>query len=400
MDEQRSRVRVSSCAILDGFGFVDDGKDDEDEFVKRINDFAPKVKMGTESRMNQDAETSSKDGEYAPSSSPVSDTAWPSLLSITSETRSMRPEPGQSGYGFAPGKVELRLNCFDLPLSLRILKQKKKQQKSADMTDSAYSSVKKAFSSLVFIVRELQSHTIYMRDALFSSSNLQIQGILARVHEEVHASFVWLFQRIFSTTPTLMVYLMLLLANFTIFSITDYPAIAKPPAQSVSATVEEYRNPSTSLDSSALKSSSDGRSSAVGGTGGCGGGNKAQAVSGAADDGHWDGSESSLHSGRTISPESSSTASAKKQDDEKAWKGIVEEAERIRASERHEVLMDPDTLRCFVSPVAVVVEPDDLSSFSATELSYRRALAEGFDDPLILSNFAQFLYVVLRDHDR
>ncbi|KAH0433679.1 hypothetical protein IEQ34_026972 [Dendrobium chrysotoxum] len=83
-----------------------------------------------------------------------------------------------------------------------------------------------------------------------------------------------------------------------------------------------------------------------------------------------------------------------------AWKGIVENtAEMIRASGRHETLMDPRTLRLFVSPVTVEAEPDDLSAYSATELSYRVALSENPDDALLLSNFAQFLYTVRRDHD-
>ncbi|KAI0519052.1 hypothetical protein KFK09_006492 [Dendrobium nobile] len=398
--ERRSRARAHSSASLDGFGFVDDGKDDEDEFEKRINDFASKFKMDAESRMIQDAEISNSGGEFAPSSSPVSGPVCPSLLSIASEIRSMRPDLGPACDGFEPDKVQLRANSFDLPLSLRILKRKKKQWESAEMADSAYSPVKKAFSSMVFIVRELQSHTIRMREALFSSSKQQIQGILARVHDELHSSFVWLFQRIFSTTPTLMVYLMLLLANFTIFSITDYHANAKTPTPSISSTVQESRSPSSRLDSSAVKSFSVGRSAAVGRNGGGGGGKKDPPVAGAADDGRWDRSSSSFHSGGTISPEVASTASAKEEDDEKAWKRIVEEAEFIRASGRHEALMDPDTLRRFISPVTVELELDDLSAYAATELSYRRVLAEGLDDPLLLSNFAQFLYVVLRDHDR
>ncbi|XP_020599457.1 uncharacterized protein LOC110038877 [Phalaenopsis equestris] len=388
--EQRSRDRVSPSASIDGFGFVVDGMDDDDdEFVKMEAD---------QCRMNQNEELSNRGGDSEPSFSPASDPVCPSLLSITSEARSAGPKPEMEGDGFEPNKVEpIRNNCFHLPLSLRILKQKKKQGESADVLDSAYSSVKKAFSSMVFIVRELQSHTIRMREALFFSSNLQIQGILARVHDEIHASFVWLFQRIFSTTPTLMVYLMLLLANFTIFSITDYPANAEPPTQSVSTAIEESGNPSTRLDSSAVKSFSVGRSASVGGSGGGGGGKKAQAIAGADDDGQWNRSSTSLHNG---SCEVVSTASAKGQDDEKAWKGILEEVERIQASGRHEVLTDRETLRLFASPVRVDLEPEDLSAYAATEFSYRRALAEGLDDPLILSNFAQFLFVVLRDHDR
>ncbi|KAF2919494.1 hypothetical protein DAI22_08g138000 [Oryza sativa Japonica Group] len=44
------------------------------------------------------------------------------------------------------------------------------------------------------------------------------QGVLARVHGEMHASFVWLFQDIFASTLALMVSPMLLLANFIVHS--------------------------------------------------------------------------------------------------------------------------------------------------------------------------------------
>ncbi|KAL0919690.1 hypothetical protein M5K25_011803 [Dendrobium thyrsiflorum] len=300
--------------------------------------------------------------------------------------------------------MERRANSFDLPLSLRILQSKKKRWESDEMTDSVCCSVKKAFSSMVFIVRELQSQVIRMREALLSSDNFQIQETLARVHSELHASFVWLFHRIFSATPTLMVYLMLLLANFTVFSITDHHAATAPlpPPQSFSASIEESQNltsqnPTPRFNSSTIKTFSVCRSSAVGGSGS--GGGKPPAITASADDGS-DRSSSSLGDGGMIFSKAISMAAM---DDETAtaWKGIVENTtEMIRASGRHETLMDPSTLRRFVSPVTVEAEPDDLSAYSATELSYRVALSENPDDALLLSNFAQFLYTVRRDHDR
>ncbi|EPS63918.1 hypothetical protein M569_10865, partial [Genlisea aurea] len=82
--------------------------------------------------------------------------------------------------------------------------------------ETAYCSVKRAFSSMVFIIRELHRFTIEMREILFYED---LQGILANVQKEIHASFVWLFQKVFSHTPTLMVYVMILLANYGAHSI-------------------------------------------------------------------------------------------------------------------------------------------------------------------------------------
>lgn len=394
------RRRASSSASYDGFA---DGDEYEEEFVKRINESNLKFKIEAQSLRKQDSGTSNSCDESATSSSSieeiyslphVSDPISSVPNSINPEIPTMPPESWLYSDRFLLQKMERRANSLDLPLSLRILK-KKKRWKSDETTDSACSSVKKAFSSMVFIVRELQSHLIRMREVLLSSDNLQIQGTLARVHGELHASFVWLFHRIFSATPTLMVYLMLLLANFTVFSITDHRAATAPlpPPQSVSAAIEEFQKPTHRFNSPAIKTLSICISSAVGGSG-SGGGKPPAIASAAGDDGHSDRSPPFLADGGMISPELISMAAT-------AWKRIVEEtAEMIRANWRHEALMDPDTLRRFVSPVTAVAEPDDLSAYCATELTYKVALAENPDDPLLLSNFAQFLFTVHRDHDR
>ncbi|KAL9992990.1 hypothetical protein Hdeb2414_s0023g00624011 [Helianthus debilis subsp. tardiflorus] len=66
---------------------------------------------------------------------------------------------------------------------------------------------------MVFIIRELQSYTLQMRELLYYED---LQHILVRVQKEMNASFVWLFQQVFSQTPTLMVYVMILLANYSV----------------------------------------------------------------------------------------------------------------------------------------------------------------------------------------
>ncbi|KAF5791721.1 hypothetical protein HanRHA438_Chr09g0409701 [Helianthus annuus] len=55
-----------------------------------------------------------------------------------------------------PASIERKANSVDLPFSLRIIKRKKQCIKEAG--ESTYCSVKKAFSSMVFIIRELQSY--------------------------------------------------------------------------------------------------------------------------------------------------------------------------------------------------------------------------------------------------
>ena len=72
----------------------------------------------------------------------------------------------------------------------------------------------------------------------------------------------------------------------------------------------------------------------------------------------------------------------------------------MQASVRAEALMDPDTLGQLVAPVEAKLDTEDTAEFAATEERYERAVSEEPDNSLLLSNFAQFLYTVQRDHDR
>ncbi|GAB4859967.1 hypothetical protein Ancab_011446 [Ancistrocladus abbreviatus] len=137
--------------------------------------------------------------------------------------------------------IERKANSVDIPLSLRIIKKKLKKQQwqeglfFREAGESAYCSVKKAFSSMVFIIREVHSHSLQMREFLFYED---LQGIWNRVQKEMHSSFVWLFEQVFSRTPTLMVYVMILLANFTVHSMSVN-----------SASALEFDNQATNIES-------------------------------------------------------------------------------------------------------------------------------------------------------
>ncbi|KAM0953428.1 putative tetratricopeptide-like helical domain superfamily [Dioscorea sansibarensis] len=235
--------------------------------------------------------------------------------------------------------VERNANRLDMPLSLRIIKRKKRWERELmEAQELACCSCKKAFSSMVFIVRELQSHALHMRS---DDDQPPPPGILDRVRSDLHASFVWLFQRVFCCTPTLMLYLMILLANFTVYSMGCNPATAIPPSQSLLVDVINI------------------------------------------DDHH-------------------PSAVSQLQDETIEWNKFVEDALRMRASTTDEALMDPDVLRQFVAPVSVHIQPEEDNSphYINTELMYERALSEDPDNALLLSNFAQFLYLVHHNYDR
>ncbi|XP_074289905.1 uncharacterized protein LOC141615572 [Silene latifolia] len=283
-----------------------------------------------------------------------------------------------------PASIEMKANRVDLPISLRMIKRKKNQWRKnvSEIGESACCSVKKAFSSMVFIIRELHSYSMQIREALFFED---LQGILIRVHEEMHASFVWLFQQVFSHTPTLMLYVMILLANFTVHSMSNTYALASQPP--VLAAMDG-REISSNFDVKSFTVSSSGcDTTSVGG--GNGGGNKFNPVASG-----MDGDDSMRKSSTIVNRLSVSVP-----EETAVWNSIVEEASRMQGEFREEIL-ESDVTKWFVSPVTAKVETDDYQEYFRTELSYQSELDQEPNNVLLLANYAQFLYLVVHDYDR
>ncbi|KAI3678482.1 hypothetical protein L6452_37776 [Arctium lappa] len=307
-----------------------------------------------------------------------------------------------------PASIERKANSVDLPLSLRIIQRKKQLQEGfREAGESAYCSVKKAFSSMVFIIRELQSYTLQMREALFYED---LQGVLVRVQNEMNASFVWLFQQVFSHTPTLMVYVMILLANYSVFAMSNNVAfaVATPPA--IEESVSSIENQShTKIDSSSIKTfpvNSSGKTMSIGGING-GGGKSRPVASGTDGEESFDGA---VTHHRRIVPDGSSLSStvnplvsgqAMEEEESGLWKSITEEADNMQDVIRCGVL-DREIMQIFVSPVTAKVVEEDAAGEGhfKTELLYQMGLSEEPDNPLLLANYAQFLYIVVQDYDR
>ncbi|KAH7672899.1 TPR-like protein [Dioscorea alata] len=371
----------------------DDDDGEEEVFIRRLQELTPEIKLIDNGNEQEDE---------------------------VSQWLGIQPEPPDwpERDQIVPANVELNANSVGLPRSLRIIEGKKWEEEFMDASESACSSVKKAFSSMVFIVHELQSYALQMRQLL---SYQDLERILDRVRREMHASFVWLFQKVFSCTPTLMLSLMILLANYSVYSMGHNTAIAATPQTCTSTTLsashhhlqeqqqqqqqqQKQRPGFESTSTIKITTFSAGKTASVGGGGG--GGGKVRPVAGATDDGRPDGSplSSSIYN-----PRSSTTASTPEQlvveeveveDEQVVWNRVVEEASRMQASLRDATLMDADLLQSLVSPVTVELEPDDHSNHFQAELMYQKALSHDPENTLFLCNFAQFLYLVLQDHDR
>jgi len=316
--------------------------DEDEDFAKKLQEL---ILGGNPSGNNQQNFHIDAMSESIPSTS----SNW-GLVSPASNQPWQVSGFGPSAIGIPQGGIG---NNFDLPASLRIIKQKKKNQKVTnweegfwEVGESACCSVNKAFSSMVFMIRELQSYTLYMRQGMFYED---IQDILSSVQQDMHASFVWLFQQIFSGTPTLMVSVMLLLANFTVYSMTASVALAAPlsqPQASAVVVVESNFNQETNLQfdqPAVVKTFSPGKPASVGGCG-SGGGNVGP-VAGSTDDG----------------PSGPSGPS---------WNRIVE------------------------------ADNDAYLDYVKTDLHYQLAVQQDPESSLLLTNFAQFLQLVLHDNER
>ncbi|CAA0820605.1 Tetratricopeptide repeat (TPR)-like superfamily protein [Striga hermonthica] len=273
-----------------------------------------------------------------------------------------------------PANIERKANSFDIPLSLRMIKRKIQLQDGImEAKDSACCSVKKAFSSMVFIIRELQSYTLQMREILFYED---LQGILTNVQREMHATFVWLFEKVFSHTPILMMYLMILLANYSVYSMSAHAALAKtPPVQACQVDHDDNNYPSKI--SSVVKtlrllppSSSNGKTASIGGNSN-GGGRKCKPVDSGMD-GEGRFNESNYGGVGSISTNiffSNMSRRASAEEEEVLWGSIVDET-------------------------------NEHSEYLRTDMFYQSELDQEPENTLLLANYAQFLYLVARDYDR
>ncbi|XWS71588.1 hypothetical protein CRYUN_Cryun03dG0150900 [Craigia yunnanensis] len=384
----RSRTLRKACsASLDAFS--------DEEFSKKHEELALKFQLS-----DDDDDTNSKRDRN----------------SLDSEKETV-PSWLKRGEEINSSIIERKANSVDLPLSLRIIKRKLQWQGGfREAGESAYCSMKKAFSSMVFIIRELHSYTMQMRELLFYED---LQGVLVKVQKEMHASFVWLFQQVFSHTPTLMFYVMILLANYSVYSMGSNAALAaaaaNPTPGSYVSVVEVQNQKHPKFDSSSIKSfsvsSSSGKTTSIGGNNG--GGGKVRPVASGTDGNGWfdradqfrtivpDGASQLSSPGTTGKAQTESTSGRVTGEEEiDLWNSIVDEASKMQALFRDETL-DHETIQRFISPVMAKIEADgDYEDYFRTELLYQTGLSQEPKNPLLLANYAQFLHLVAHDYDK
>lgn len=246
-----------------------------------------------------------------------------------------------------------KANSVEIPLSLRIIGRKQKcEGGSVDSENFAHCSAKKAFSSMVFMIRELQNYAVSTRGELCRED---LHGVLNKLHKEMNASYVWLFKQVFSRTPNLMVDVMRLSANFTVNSLVDNMAA----------------NRSRRLHHNLVSTQEMSRK------------------------------QVSVERSLTSLPEISFPGyeeMIKDEEEMKLWKSMVEEASMLQEKSTYPVL-DQETKKQLVSAISVELEAEDYLEFHTTDIVYQMSVSEDPNNSL-LSNYAQFLYLVRHDYDR
>ncbi|RAL51284.1 hypothetical protein DM860_010786 [Cuscuta australis] len=120
--------------------------------------------------------------------------------------------------------IEHKAKSFMLPLSLRLIK-KKLQWEVRDLGESSSScSFGNAFSSMVSIIVELQTYALKMMEVLWDKD---MESIITKAQRDIRSTYIWIFQRVFSQTPALMLYVMIFVANFSLYSGFHNAAVAE-----------------------------------------------------------------------------------------------------------------------------------------------------------------------------
>jgi len=283
------------------------------------------------------------------------DVLEPSLLGI-------KPEPPQW-----PAREEVIRDCIarrassiDIPLSLRVIKLKQRIQKLEEERENgelglghdSQNPISNMCCNTLHIIREVQSQALKIRGLVLDED---LDGIAGKVQKEMTSSFVWLFREVFAKTPDLMVQVMVLTSNFAAYSLETVPKESVETQEGLG---------------------SDSRNWGVG----------------------------QLELGKSGVP-TEELLDGMDEREVGLWNSLVEEANEMNEG----YVKDPglgyvDRLRehklGFVSPVSVEIQKDEYAEYYSTNLLYQIGLSQDPNNPLLLSNYAQFLWLVSRDYDR
>lgn len=282
----------------------------------------------------------------------------------------IRPEPPDwpEREEVLRASIERKVNSMEIPFSLRMIKKKQQRHEGFGYTGDLEScSFQKAFSSMEFIIIELQSCALKIREVLCDED---LEGIIAKVQRDMHVSFLWLFQQVFSRTPDLMINVMVLLSNFSLYSTahniaSEMPVLMGPLNKSITEAVSTKQHNFLSIDD-----------------------NRQLSRPGPSVDYPGD------------APHHEFSQELDNVEELKLWNSTVDEAKEMQVAGLEDIIPFHEELQQFVSPVTVEIEPENKMDYFKTDLLYQMGLSQDPDNSLLLCNYAQFLHLVAHDYDR
>lgn len=282
----------------------------------------------------------------------------------------IRPEPPDwpEREEVLRASLERKVNSMEIPFSLRMIKKKQQRHEGFGYTGDLEScSFQKAFSSMEFIIIELQSCALKIREVLCDED---LEGIIAKVQRDMHVSFLWLFQQVFSRTPDLMINVMVLLSNFCLYSAahniaSEMLVLMGPLNKSITEAVSTKQHNFLSIDD-----------------------NRQLSRPGPSVDYPGD------------APHHEFSQELDNVEELKLWNSTVDEAKEMQVAGLEDIIPFHEELQQFVSPVTVEIEPENKMDYFKTDLLYQMGLSQDPDNSLLLCNYAQFLHLVAHDYDR
>ena len=266
------------------------------------------------------------------------------------------------------------LKLSTLPHSLKCRKNKEQNVRSC--------AVSNAFSALVFIMKTMHGHALKMQED-------QVMKLVMPMQRDMELSFAWLFQQVFATTPEYMLSIMVLLAEFTVHSLGEDLALASALAMANSKKNSNSRRlfrPAKEDVSAGLVKELNRRHKAA----------LSAKHEGIAET-HCEPLADELANavfptGRKIFPE-----------EEKILHALMAEAmEEMKKNSGWEPPpeVDKEALNKLVAPVQVTLSSDNYPCYDRTDLEYQHTISSQPTNVMLLSNYAQFLYVIRHDNNR
>ncbi|KAG0587776.1 hypothetical protein KC19_2G190500 [Ceratodon purpureus] len=264
------------------------------------------------------------------------------------------------------------LKLSTLPRTLKRRKNKERNVRSSSMSN--------AFSALVFIIKSMHGHALEMQED-------HVMKLMMPMQRDMDLSFAWLFQQVFASTPEYMLSIMVLLAEFTVHSLGEDMALASAIAMK-NAKANSPRAACLAKEgvSAGLRKELSRRHKAALGA-------KNEDVAETSHEYLLDElAKGASPSGREITPE-----------EEKIMHALMVEAMKEMETNSGWVpppVVDKEVVKKLVAPVQATLSPDKYSCFDRTELEYQHSIGSQPTNVMLLSNYAQFLYVVRHDHNR